>query len=67
IYVGGPGGLWVLDPGGKLLGRILMAARPVNMAWGDKDWKSLYIASNSSVYRLRLEIPGVIVGAPAAD
>ncbi len=61
VYSGGPGGLWIINPSGKCLGRILMP-RPVNMAWGDSDWKSLYVASADSVYRLRLNVPGVVVG-----
>jgi gluconolactonase len=29
------------------------------MAWGDDDWRSLYITTFNSVYRTRVKIPGV--------
>ncbi len=61
IYCTGPGGLWVINTNGQCLGRITMLEMPSNMAWGDKDWKTLYITARSSVYRLRLTVPGVAV------
>lgn len=65
VYFGGPDGLWIINPSGKYLGRILVP-RPVNMAWGDSDWKSLYVCSINIVYRLRLNVPGVEVGPAVA-
>jgi gluconolactonase len=32
-----------------------------NLAWGDKDWKSLYITDHHCVYRTRVKVPGVPV------
>ena len=52
----------MLDSAGNLLGRILMEEQTANVAWGDPDWKSMYITSSTSVHRLRLNIPGVPVG-----
>jgi len=61
IYCTGPGGFWIIAPGGKSLGRIMPPELPANLAWGDADWKSLYLTARPSVYRLRLNIPGVPV------
>jgi sugar lactone lactonase YvrE len=61
IYSTGPGGLWVIEPKGKCLGRIVLPELPANLAWGDSDWKTLYITARSSVYRLRVAIPGIPV------
>ncbi len=61
IYCTGPGGLWVIDPSGKRLGRIALPELPANLAWGDMDWRTLYITARNSVYRLRLAVPGVAV------
>ena len=58
IYSTGPGGLWVIDPSGKRLGRIVLPELPANLAWGDADRRSLYITARSSIYRLRLAVPG---------
>jgi gluconolactonase len=30
-----------------------------NVAWGDKDGKTLYITASTSVYRIKLKVPGV--------
>ena len=63
VYCTGPGGIWIFDPSGVYLGRIFMPEIPANMAWGDADWKTLYITARTSIYRVRLNIPGVAVGA----
>jgi gluconolactonase len=61
VYCTGPGGIWVIAPDGTCLGRIMMDEQPANVAWGDADWKSLYITACTSVYRLRLNVPGIAV------
>jgi len=58
VYVSGPGGLWVISPEGKHLGTIVTPMHPHNMAWGDADRKTLYLAARSGLYRIRLKIPG---------
>ena len=62
IYVTGPGGIHIVDPGGRLLGRIRLNEHATNMAWGHSDWRTMYVTTFHSVYRLRLGIPGVPVG-----
>jgi gluconolactonase len=32
---------------------------PHNLAWGDQDARTLYITALTSIYRIRLGIPGV--------
>ncbi len=59
VYVSGPGGLWILSPQGKHLGTIVAPEHPHNMAWGDADGQTLYLAAETSIYRIRLNIPGV--------
>ncbi len=59
LYVSGPGGLWILSSEGKHLGTLKGPEHPHNLAWGDKDGKALYLAAQTSVYRIRLNIPGV--------
>jgi gluconolactonase len=57
IYGSGPEGVWVLSPSGKHLGTIQTGETAANCAWGD-DGKTLYITSTTSVYRIRVNIPG---------
>lgn len=61
IYVTGPGGISVYDPSGEKLGRIDIPEVSANMAWGDDDWKSLYITASTSLYRIKLGIEGIRV------
>ena len=61
VYCTGPGGVWVIAPSGVVLGRILPPEVPANVAWGDADWQTLYITARTSVYRVRLKIPGIPV------
>lgn len=59
IYVSGPGGLWILSPEGKHLGTLRPPEHPHNMAWGDDDGQSLFLAAQTSIYRARLKVPGI--------
>ena len=59
VYCTGPGGFWIMDPSGKPLGRVMMTELPANMAWGDRDWKSLYLTARTSIYRLKFRVQGV--------
>ncbi len=61
IYCTGPGGLWVIQPDGKCLGRIILPELPANLAWGGPEWSTLYITARSSLYRLRLMATGIAV------
>ncbi|MBI5385612.1 MAG: SMP-30/gluconolactonase/LRE family protein [Verrucomicrobia bacterium] len=58
LYVSGPGGLWILSPEGKHLGTLCGPEHPHNLAWGDADGRTLYLAAQTSIYRLRLNIAG---------
>lgn len=61
IYCTGPGGIWIIEPGGKCLGRIMMPEIPANFNWGDADWQTLYITARTSIYRLKLAVAGIAV------
>lgn len=58
VYVTGPRGLWVFSPGGEHLGVIDMPEHAGNLNWGGKDWKDLYCACSTSIYRVRLKVSG---------
>lgn len=58
VYSTGPGGVWVFSPSGNLLGKIAVPEPPANLAWGDRDYKTLYITARNSIYRIRLNIAG---------
>ena len=58
LFVSAPGGVWILSPEAKLLGKIVTPERPANMAWGDEDGKTLYLTAHSSIYKLRVSTGG---------
>ena len=59
LYVCGPGGIWILSPEGEHLGTLRLPESPHNLAWGDDDSRALYVTALTSVYRLRLNVPGI--------
>lgn len=59
VYVSAPGGLHILSPEGKHLGVIVTPQHVHNMAWGDDDGKTLYLAARTGLYRIKLNIAGV--------
>ncbi len=58
LFSCGPGGIHVYAPDVTCLGVILTPEHAANFAWGDDDLKSLYITASTSVYRLRVNVPG---------
>ena len=64
VYCGGAGGLWIVDPRGKKLGRIVHgAAATTNLAFGGDDWKTLYFTSRNHLGSVNVKIPGIPVPA----
>jgi gluconolactonase len=59
LYVCGPGGIWILSAKSKHLGLLRLPEYPHNLAWGDEDGRTLYITAMTSLYRIRLTIPGI--------
>ena len=59
VYACGPGGIWVISSAGEHLGTLRLPEAPHNLAWGDADGRTLYIAALTSVYRIRLQIQGI--------
>jgi gluconolactonase len=59
VYCTGPGGIWIMSPEGKHLGTILLPENATNMAFGDPDYKTLYITDRRSFAKVRLNAPGM--------
>ena len=58
IYCTGPHGIVILSADGIYLGTILTPKSPANCAWGDADYKTLYITARKELYRIKLNIEG---------
>jgi gluconolactonase len=62
VYCGGAGGIWIMDPKGKKLGRIIHGApATTNMAFGGDDWKTLYFTSRNHLGSVKVKIAGIPV------
>ena len=59
LYCTGPGGIHVFDASGDILGVIATPEDCANFTFGDEDLKSLFIAASTSLYRLRVRVPGL--------
>jgi gluconolactonase len=57
IFGAGPGGIHVISPDGKHLGSIETGVPTGNAAWGE-DGSTLFITSNTNVFRLKLTTKG---------
>src|SRR6266700_537025 len=58
VYCTGPGGCWVFDPAGTLIGIIRLPEYPANCAWGGPENQTMFFTANTSIYRLRMQTPG---------
>jgi gluconolactonase len=64
VYCGGAGGIWIIDPAGRKLGRIVHGApATTNIAFGGDDWQTLYFTSRNHLGSVRLKVPGIPVPA----
>ena len=73
VYVAAnnPDGVWVFASDGSLLGTIGLPSEqsthgttpggPSNLAWGDDDWRTMFVTAATSVYRLRMKVAGQAV------
>ena len=58
VYCTGPGGTWVFAPDGERLGIIRTPEVPANLAFGGPDLRTLFFTARTSVYTLRVKVPG---------
>ena len=60
IFTTGPGGVLVISPAGKLLGRIETNELTANCAWGD-DGSTLYLTANMMLLRVKTKTKGKLL------
>jgi gluconolactonase len=64
VYCGGAGGIYILDPQGKKLGRIVHGApATTNIAFGGDDWKTLFFTTRTQLGMVNVKVPGMPVPA----
>jgi gluconolactonase len=58
VYCCGPGGIHVFSPAADLMEVLEVPEYTANFAWGDDDYRSLFITASTSLYRIRRRVPG---------
>ncbi|MEP1610786.1 MAG: isochorismatase family protein [Roseobacter sp.] len=58
VYVTAPGGIWVYDFHGMLIGKIQLPEMAANFHWGGESWSTLFITAETSLYSLETKTKG---------
>ncbi|NUM34001.1 MAG: SMP-30/gluconolactonase/LRE family protein [Candidatus Brocadiae bacterium] len=58
VYAAFSGGIAIYNVDGKLLGEIALPESATNLAWGGKDYKTLFITAQNKVYAIDTRIGG---------
>ena len=59
LYISAMKSVEIFDRAGTKRGEITLPERPANVAFGDPDRQTLYICARTSLYRVRVNVPGV--------
>lgn len=59
VFCTGTGGVWVFEPDGTKIGIIETPEVCANIAFGDPDLRTLLLTASTSVYTLRVKVPGL--------
>jgi gluconolactonase len=59
LWATGPGGVFVIDPNGEILGRIRTGTPAANCTFGGPDGRTLYITSAAFLARIRTNARGL--------
>jgi len=59
LFSCGPGGIHIFNPDGRCLGVIATPEFATNFVFGDDDLRTLYITATTTIYRLRMQVPGI--------
>jgi gluconolactonase len=58
IYVGALDGVQVMNPAGRLIGKIRMPKQTANLTFGGNSNNILFICSSDSIWAIKLNIKG---------
>lgn len=59
VFCTGTGGVWVFDPDGTRIGIIETPEVCANIGFGGPDLRTLLLTASTSVYTLRVKVPGL--------
>ncbi len=56
IWVTAPGGVWVYNRSGALVGKVKVPELVANLHWGKADWHTLFMCATHSLYAVRTKV-----------
>ncbi|MEM9331440.1 MAG: isochorismatase family protein [Pseudomonadota bacterium] len=56
VWVTAPGGVWIYDFHGLLIGKITVPEMVANLHWGGEDFRTLFMCACTSVYSVKTKI-----------
>ena len=56
VWVTAPGGVWVYDADGRLLGKVAVPELVANLHWGGRDWRTLFLCASTSLYAVDVKV-----------
>ena len=59
LFASAPGGIYVINPAGRILGRIETGTAIANCTFGGADGRTLYMTSNHMIARVRTRTLGL--------
>ncbi|HEV2529347.1 MAG TPA: SMP-30/gluconolactonase/LRE family protein [Thermomicrobiales bacterium] len=65
LWATGPGGIWVVEQNGEVLGVLPIPHQPANLTFGGADLRTLFVTAETGIYAIQTSVTGVVPG-PAA-
>lgn len=65
VWTTGPGGVVVIDPSGKRIGRIRTPERALSLAFGGPDLTTLFVTCLTTLHSIELKVQGAPLHDPA--
>ncbi len=59
VYAAGQDGVFIWDPTGKLITKIIFPEGPANCVFAGKDRNVLYVTARTSLYRIKMNVRGI--------
>ncbi len=65
LWATGPGGIWVVDASGEVLGVLRMPHQPSNLTFGGDGLSTLFVTAEAGLYAIQTSVAGVTPGPVA--